>query len=324
MSIINQIKRPISEELTNFDGYFKDVMKTDVPLLNLVMKYMLQKKGKQMRPMLVFLSAKLLGQPNKSTYAAAALIEMLHTATLIHDDVVDDSYERRSFFSIYAIWKSKVAVLLGDFLLAKGMLLAVNNQEYEILKIVSDAVREMSEGELLQIKQSRKLSISEEEYFEIIRKKTATLISCCSACGAKSVLADENNVEKMRYFGELLGISFQIKDDLLDYQSHKLTGKPSGNDLKEKKLTLPLIYALKQAGNSDKKRILHILNNSSHHTSSFEDVTRFVDHYNGLEYAHVKMSEYSHSALALLKDFPDGETKESLMKFVDYTIARNK
>ena len=272
--------------------------------------------------MLVFLSAKLLGEVNDSTYTAAALIEILHTATLIHDDVVDDSYERRGFFSINALWKSKAAVLMGDYLYAKGLLLAVNNKEYEVLNIVSDAVREMSEGELLQIKNSRKLNITEDEYYDIIRKKTATLISCCSACGAKSVGMNNETVKKMQCFGEMLGISFQIKDDLLDYQLKNSTGKPSGNDMKEKKLTLPLIFSLDHSDNKDKKKILKILNNGESNSMKLAEVKDFVIKFGGLIYAQEKMKEYSNLALIQLNEFKNGEIKNALTEFVQFTITR--
>jgi octaprenyl-diphosphate synthase len=247
MSDIDKIQNSIKEEMERFEPFFRSSMQTKVPLLNIIMNYILRRKGKQMRPMFVFLSAKMIKESvGDSTYTAASLIELLHTATLIHDDVVDEAYERRGFFSINALWKSKISVLVGDYLLSKGLLLAVEKNEYELLKIVSVAVREMSEGELLQIQKSRKLNITEDIYFEIIRKKTAALIAACAACGAKSSGADDETVEKMRLFGEYVGIAFQIKDDLLDYQNNGLIGKPSGNDLKEKKLTLPIIYALEK------------------------------------------------------------------------------
>jgi octaprenyl-diphosphate synthase len=324
MSMIDRVKQHISLELKHFDSYFSAEMKTNLPLLNFVMKYLMRRKGKQMRPILVFLSAKLLGKPNESTYTAAALIEILHTATLIHDDVVDESNERRGFFSINAIWKSKVAVLIGDYLLAKGLLLAVKNKEYEILNLVADAVKEMSEGELLQIRFSRKLSITEAEYFEIIRKKTATLISCCSSCGAKSVGMPQDIVEKMQHFGELLGIAFQIKDDLLDYQVNSLTGKPMGKDIQEKKLTLPLIHALAMADTFEKKRILRLMNNSVKRTKEFHKVLDFIIKNKGLSYSEEKMKEYASLALAEINQFPNIEIRESLHEFVDYTILRNK
>jgi octaprenyl-diphosphate synthase len=324
MSALDRIKQPIAEELDQFEHYFKGIMKTDVPLLNLVIQYLLKKKGKQMRPILVFLTARLLGKPNASTFTAAALIEIMHTASLIHDDVVDDSHERRGFFSINAIWKSKVSVLLGDYLLSRGLLLAVNNKEYEILGLVSEAVKEMTEGELLQIKNSRKLSISQDEYHEIIRKKTAALLACCSASGAKSVGTSDEVVKQMHLFGEFLGIAFQIKDDLLDYQLNSMSGKPSGNDLKDRKLTLPLIHALEIAESSEKRKILRLLNKSIGNIQEFHEVFGFVEKNEGFTYAEKKMKEYAASALAILDPFPDIEIKDSLRTFVEFTILRNK
>jgi octaprenyl-diphosphate synthase len=324
MSSIDQIKLHISDELSQFDRYFNDVMKTKIPLLNLVMNYLLRRKGKQMRPVLVFLAAKLLGKPNDSTFTAAALIEIMHTATLIHDDVVDESNERRGFFSINAIWKSKVAVLTGDYLLAKGLLLAVNNKEYEILNIVANAVKEMSEGELMQIKNTRKLRITESEYFDIIRKKTATLISCCSACGAKSVGSDPDEVSKMQHFGELLGIAFQIKDDLLDYQINSLTGKPAGNDIQEKKLTLPLIHAMENAPSEDRKQMLRMLNNSDKSSRKFSAIVAFIQRFEGIRYAEQKMHEYARLAIAELDAFTNDAIRKDLCAFVAYAIQRNK
>jgi len=324
MSELEKIKQPIEQELIRFDSYFKKHLKTNIPLLNLVIKYLLSIKGKQMRPILVFLSAKLFGEPTQSTYNAAALIEILHTATLIHDDVVDDSYERRGCFSINAIWKSKVAILLGDYLLAKGMLLSLNNKEYELLEIVADAVKQMSEGELMQLKNSRRTHITQDEYFEIIRKKTATLISCCSACGAKSVGMPDDTVLKMRQFGENLGIAFQIRDDLLDYQPHNISGKPIGNDIKEKRLTLPLIYAIEHAEIQDKKKLLRLMNNSDKLSFKLKEVWNFVEKYNGLDYAKQKMNEYASLAQHELDQFSSGIIKDSLNQFVEYTILRNK
>ena len=323
MTTLSEIKRPISVELNEFEQYFKDVMKTDIPLLNILIRYILRRKGKQMRPMLVFLTAKLLGQPQKSTFTAAALIEILHTATLIHDDVVDESAERRGFFSVNALWKSKVSVLLGDYLLARGLLLAVNNKEYELLNIVSDAVKEMSEGELLQIKYARRLNITEDDYFEIIRKKTATLISCCSASGAYSVGSEPETVEQMKRFGELLGIAFQIKDDLFDFQNNRKTGKPSGNDLKEKKLTLPLIHALSHSGRTERNDILRLLNHNHNENNRFAKILDYVELNGGLAYANQKMNEYSQMALQELESFPTSEIKEALHDFVHFTTTRS-
>lgn len=325
MADLEKVRQHITEELKIFDDFFRAEMKTNVPLLNVIMQYLLRRKGKQMRPILVFLTAKLFGKPNESTYTAAALIEILHTATLIHDDVVDESNERRGFFSINAIWKSKIAVLLGDFLLAKGLLLAIHKKEYEILDLVSNAVKEMSEGELMQIQKSRKLNISESEYFEIIRKKTATLIASCSACGAKSMKMPEDDVSKMRNFGELLGIAFQIKDDLLDYQINSLTGKPVGNDIQEKKLTLPLIHALEKAAPSQKKWILRLMNNHTDRSSQkVRNLRDFIVNHEGITYAELKMKEYASRALNELNEFSNSEICEALTEFVNYTIERNK
>lgn len=324
MTELDQIKRPIADELAHFKRYFHEIMKSEVPLLNLVLRYLLQRKGKQMRPMLVFLTAKLMGKPNSSTYTAAALIEILHTATLVHDDVVDESNERRGFFSINALWKSKVAVLLGDYLLARGLLLAIENKEYDLLNLVADAVKEMSEGELMQIRKTRKLNINQDEYFEIIRKKTATLISCCSSCGAKSVGMPDDVVLKMKEFGELLGIAFQIKDDLLDYQIDSLSGKPKGNDLKDKKLTLPLIYALENAKTPDRNRILRQMNTNSFHKDNLISVLGFIEEHKGIAYAQERMHDFADQAMQKLNGFPDSEIKKSLSAFVHYTISRNK
>ncbi len=324
MSELDQIKRPISDELDHFKHFFRSLMKSQVPLLNLILRYLLLRKGKQMRPMLVFLTAKMLGEPNPSTYTAAALIEILHTATLVHDDVVDESNERRGFFSINAIWKSKAAVLLGDYLLAKGMLLAVDNKEYELLNIVADAVKEMSEGELMQFRNSRKLSVSQDEYYEVIRKKTATLISCCSACGAKSVGMTDDVVSSMKQFGVLLGIAFQIKDDLLDYQVNSLTGKPKGNDLKDKKLTLPLIFALENAEMPERNRVIRMINSHNNSREKLHSVLDFIEKHRGIDYARDKMHEYADRAILNLESYPDSEIKRSLVSFVHFTIDRNK
>lgn len=324
MPSLDHIKTQIKDELKHFDGYFKEVMKTDVPLLNMVMQYLLRRKGKQMRPVLVFLSAKLHGNPNDSTFTAAALIELLHTATLIHDDVVDDSNERRGFFSINALWKSKVAVLTGDYLLARGLLLAINKKEYQLLDLVANAVKEMSEGELQQIRHSRKLNISESEYFDIIRKKTAALLACCSSSGAKSVDCSDDTVNKMHQFGELLGIAFQIKDDLLDYQINRLTGKPAGNDIQEKKLTLPLIHALETADSSERNRILRIVNNSDNGRQKFNEVFNFVNKHDGISYAEIRMNEYANKALDTIREFDTHPVYEALKAFSEFVIRREK
>ena len=325
MSVVDKIKAPIKGEMEKFEPFFRSSMQTKVPLLNVIMNYILRRKGKQMRPMLVFLSSKMLNKEVKdATYTAAALIELLHTATLIHDDVVDEAYERRGFFSINALWKSKISILVGDYLLSKGLLLAVDNNEYELLRIVSVAVKEMSEGELLQIQQSRKLKLTEDIYYEIIRKKTAALIAACAACGAKSIGADDEMVEKMRLFGEHVGMAFQIKDDLLDYQNNGSIGKPSGNDIKEKKLTLPIIHVLKNASASDQKRILSIVKRHNKNKKKVQEVIDFVIENGGLDYTTQKMHEYCEKALDLIKDIPESESKESLVELVNYVVTRKK
>src|SRR5665213_447583 len=263
MSSITEIKSPVAAEMELFEKKFRDSMKSSVPLLDKITQYIVRRKGKQLRPMFVFLSAKLCGEVNDSTYRAASLIELLHTATLVHDDVVDDSNERRGFFSVNALWKNKIAVLIGDYLLSKGLLLSLDNDDFHLLKLVSNAVREMSEGELLQIEKARKLDINEEVYFDIIRKKTASLISSCCACGAASVTTNEKTIEQMRAFGEAVGIAFQIKDDLFDYGDGSNIGKPTGIDIKEKKMTLPLIYTLNNASFWDKHKIINIVKNNN-------------------------------------------------------------
>jgi len=299
-------------------------MKSTVPLLNIITSYLIRRKGKQMRPMFVFLSAKLHGDIGDSSYTAASLIELLHTATLIHDDVVDESYERRGFFSINALWKSKIAVLIGDYLLARGLLLAVENKEFELLEIVSFAVTEMSEGELLQIQKSRKLNITEDEYFQIIRKKTAALIAACAASGSKSVDANKEVVENMKHFGENVGIAFQIKDDLFDYQKSDILGKPTGNDIKDKKITLPLIHALENTSSLERKRILNLIKRHNKNSSKVREVVEFVNKNGGIEYSIQKMNEYRNKALRILDQFPDNEARRSLSELVNYTTNRKK
>lgn len=323
MSSIDIIKNPIKGEMSKFEELFKASMNSKVPLLNIITNYILRRKGKQMRPMFVFLTAKLNGNVTDATYTAASLIELLHTATLIHDDVVDESYERRGFFSINALWRSKIAVLMGDYLLSKGLLLSVQHKAYDLLEIVSEAVREMSEGELLQIQRSRTLNITQEQYFEIIRKKTATLISACAASGAKSVGCNDDVVNNMKLFGEYVGISFQIKDDLFDYQDKGLIGKPTGNDIKEKKLTLPLIYALQNSDAKEKRHILRIIGQKKK-SADIKAVVDFVISKGGLEFASGMMHDYKNKAMALLDVYPDSETKQSLIELVNYTINRNK
>lgn len=299
-------------------------MKSNVPLLDIITRYIIKRKGKQMRPMFVFLCADINGTIGDSTYVAASLIELLHTATLVHDDVVDDSNERRGFFSINALWKNKVAVLVGDYLLSKGLLLSLDKSEFELLKIVSEATREMSEGELLQIEKARKLDIDEEIYFEIIRKKTASLISSCCASGASSVGGDEETVKKMGLFGEKVGIAFQIKDDLFDYESRNKTGKPNGIDIKEQKMTLPLIYLLNNSTRSEKRKIINIIKNHNNNPEKVRFVIDQVNNSGGIEYARGKMKIYHDEAITLLNEFPDSPSKNSLKALVDYTIERKK
>lgn len=324
MSDIEKIKAPIKQELKKFNDYFKSSVKSTVPLLNIITNYVLRRKGKQMRPLFVLLSAKMLGEINESSYTAASLIELLHTATLIHDDVVDESYERRGFFSINALWKSKVAVLVGDYFLSKGLLLALKNKEFEILQIVSDSVKEISEGELYQIQKSRKLNINEEEYFEIIRKKTATLISACTATGAKSVNCDDHTLQQMKIFGEYTGIAFQIRDDLFDYQNNGLVGKPMGNDIKEKKLTLPLIYSLDKASGSKKRQILRLISKHGKKPDKLTEIIQFVNDHGGIEYSVSKMNHYKELALESIVDLPQSEAKTALIDLVNYSINRKK
>ena len=324
MSAIKEIRAPIETEMKRFSVYFNTIMKSKVPLLSIITNYILRRKGKQLRPMFVFLTAKLSGRINESSFTAAALIELLHTATLVHDDVVDESLERRGVFSINALWKSKVAVLLGDYFLSKGMLLAISNKEYDLLEIASEAVEEMIEGELLQIQKSRKLNVSEDEYFEVIRKKTAALIAACCASGTKSVTDDPEAISKMKQFGECIGIAFQIRDDMFDYEKNGLLGKPTGNDIKEKKLTLPLIHALKNTNPSQRRKILRLVRHHNKKSDRVNEVIRFVRNNKGMEYSKEKMNEYINKALDILNKFPESEARSSLQKLALYTASRVK
>jgi len=318
---LNQIKEPIAEHMTEFEVRFRESMRSKTALLDKIMHYIVKRKGKQIRPMFVFLSAGLCGKINDSTYRGASLIELLHTATLVHDDVVDDSNLRRGFFSVNALWKNKIAVLVGDYLLSKGLLLSVDNQEFKLLQIVSGAVREMSEGELLQIEKARKLDIDEDVYFEIIRSKTASLIASCCAVGASSVDAEDETIDKMRTLGETIGIAFQIKDDLFDYQLHNKTGKPSGIDIKESKMTLPLIHALSVSGRPEQRKIIRIIKGNPDQ-NDVARVLNFVQAHKGLEYATTKMEEYRNKALELLDTFPDNPMKHSFIGLINFTIER--
>jgi octaprenyl-diphosphate synthase len=322
-SLPKSISNVISTELEIFESKFKEAMKSNTALLDAVTRYIVKRKGKQVRPMFVFLSAKLLGEVSESTYRAASLVELLHTATLVHDDVVDDSYERRGFFSINALWKNKIAVLVGDYLLAKGLLLSINNDEFRLLKIVSQAVKEMSEGELLQMEKTRRLDIKEDIYFEIIRQKTATLISSACATGAASTNASDADVEKVRKMGELIGIAFQIKDDLLDFGSDDI-GKPHGIDIQEKKLTLPIIYSLRKTDSSTRRKIIYIIKNQNRDKQKVKEVIDFVFNEGGIEYAKTKMIEYKSKAIEILQSFPESEARMALNELILYTTDRNK
>jgi octaprenyl-diphosphate synthase len=320
---LDSIRKPIDEELKNFEKFFTSYLSSNIPFLQLIINYLLRGKGKQLRPMFVFLSAKMLGNINRSSYVAASMIEMLHTATLVHDDVVDESYERRGLLSINALWKSKIAVLLGDYLLSKGLLIAVENNEYKLLKIISESVKEMIEGEFVQLKKSKFLNINEDEYFSIIKKKTASLISSCTQCGASSVSNDNNIIEKMKLFGEYVGIAFQIKDDLLDYSNSTLIGKPYGIDIQQKKLTLPLIYTISVLPENDKRNIKYLIRNNKNR-QNINKIYEYISKAKGMEYAYSVMSQYKNRAIEQLASFPDNEYKTALIKLVEYTISRKK
>jgi octaprenyl-diphosphate synthase len=321
---VKDIKAPIAEEMKTFEEHFRRAMKSDTPLLDKITHYIIKRKGKQMRPMFVFLSAKANGVVTDHTYTAASLIELLHTATLVHDDVVDDANMRRGFFSINALWKNKIAVLVGDFLLSRGLLMSVEEGQFELLRIVSKAVKEMSEGELLQIEKTRKLNITEEVYYEIIRQKTASLIAACCASGANSVTSDPERVKLMYDFGLNVGMAFQIKDDLFDYGKGKNIGKPTGIDIKERKMTLPLIYALNHASNGERKLILNTIKNDNENPKKVQEVLDFVMETDGIDYSTEKMLAYRDKALALLWQLPESDSRSALEGLVHYTINREK
>jgi octaprenyl-diphosphate synthase len=314
-------KNLIATELATFEQKFAQSVKSQTPLLDRIMKYIIKRKGKQLRPMFVFLSAKLHGDINESTYRAAALVELLHTATLVHDDVVDESLERRGFLSINALWKNKIAVLVGDYLLSKGLLLSTSAGDFKHLDILSNAVKEMSEGELLQIEKARNLNLKEDIYFEIIRSKTASLLSSACAVGAWSTSKDENLTERMKLFGEKTGIAFQIKDDLFDYGNEDV-GKPTGNDLKEKKLTLPLIHTLNNISKSEKRKIIYIVKNQNKDPEKIKYVLQKVVEAGGIKYATDKMIQYRDEALAILFEFPESDVRKGLEELVRYTTDR--
>jgi octaprenyl-diphosphate synthase len=322
MTTIGDIQEPIKDHLKAFEKTFRASMKSSVPLLDIITRYILRRKGKQMRPMFVLLTSQLCGGINESTYRAASLIELLHTATLVHDDVVDNSDIRRGLFSINALWKNKIAVLVGDYLLSKGLLLALDHGEYTLLKIVSDATRDMSEGELLQIEKARRLDITEEVYFEIVKKKTASLISACCATGAAAAQAGSDAINVMRSFGEYVGIAFQIKDDLFDFDNRNHTGKPNGLDIREKKLTLPLIHMLNEKDYLEKRRIIY---NIKHHRNNPVKIHQIIEEVNksgGIDYAHRIMMDYREKAFEILRTFPECDSRRSLERLVNFTIER--
>ncbi len=311
----------IKDELKIFETRFKEAVRSHTPLLDRIMRYIVKRKGKQLRPMFVLLSAKLCGQINESAYRAASLVELLHTATLVHDDVVDDSMERRGFFSTYALWKNKVSVLIGDYLLAKGLLLSLDNNDHKVLHILSDAVRKMSEGELLQIEKARSLNLKEDIYFEIIRNKTASLLASACSAGAWSTSHDDSIAEKMRSFGEKTGMAFQVKDDLFDYASENV-GKPTGNDIKEKKLTLPLIYTLNNTDKATRKQIINIVKNNNNDKQKVKWVINKVEETGGIDYAIGKMNAYKNEALSILHEFPESPVRKGLEDLVLYVTDR--
>ena len=325
MKIVEQIKQPIAYEMELFEQKFQLSMSSKVALLNRITHYIVNRKGKQMRPMFVFLVSKMVsnGEVSERTYRGASVIELIHTATLVHDDVVDESNRRRGFFSINALWKNKIAVLVGDYLLSKGLLLSIDNNDFDLLKIISIAVREMSEGELLQIEKARKLDITEDVYYEIIRQKTATLIAACCSLGAASVKPESEHVETMRKFGELIGMAFQIKDDLFDYGKEQI-GKPTGIDIKEQKMTLPLIYVLNQANKKDKKWLINSIKNHNKDQKRVKEVIAFVKENGGLDYAVSKMKAFQEEALQILQKYPESQYRNSLELMVNYVIDRKK
>ncbi|MDY3364151.1 polyprenyl synthetase family protein [Riemerella anatipestifer] len=321
-NIVEEIKRPIGAEMKLFEQKFYESMQSKVPLLDKVTRFIVTTKGKQMRPMFVFLCAKLVGDVNEKTYRGASMIELIHTATLVHDDVVDESFKRRNFFSINALWKNKIAVLVGDYLLSKSVLLSTDNKDFDLLSVISTTIREMSEGELLQLEKARKLDITEEVYYEIIRQKTATLIAACCEIGVLSNGVDEIMAKKMRDFGTYTGMAFQIKDDLFDYLSKNIIGKPVGIDIKEQKMTLPLIYTLKNANEKDRKYYFDTIKRYNHNPKRVKELIDFVKHSGGLDYAIGIMKDFQQKAKDILEDFPDSEAKTSLNLMLDYVIER--
>lgn len=324
MTTLNKIKSPIHQELKDFEPYFKKSLQSDVPLLATILNFLYRTKGKQLRPIFVFLSAKLHGATNEFSQLAACSVELLHTATLVHDDVVDESYERRGTFSINALWRNKLAVLVGDYILAKGLQLQLEHKKYNFLHLISRAVQDMAEGEILQMKKSRKLDITDDTYFEIIRKKTASLIATSMAIGAASVTDNEEVVEKMYKIGQDVGIAFQIKDDIFDYQAKGIIGKPTGNDIKEKKITLPLLYVLNNSKSSERKRILGLIKHKNKNSAVVKELIQMVTEKGGLEYAETKMNEFKEKAIAGLMEFDDGEARQSLIELMEFITTRKQ
>jgi len=318
---LEEIRKPIEREIERFEDTFRDSMQSNTPLLDQITHYIYKRKGKQIRPLFVFFSADICGGINESTHRGAALVELLHTATLVHDDVVDNSYERRGFFSINALWKNKIAVLVGDFLLAKGLLLSLNNGDFTLLKIVSEAVKSMSEGELLQMEKARRMDIDENIYYDVIRQKTASLVASCCACGAASAGADLKQIELFREFGENVGMAFQIKDDLFDFGDDNV-GKPRGIDIKEKKLTLPLIYALSQSEKGERSRIINLIKNHSEEKERVAEVITYVKEKGGMQYARARMDDFQQKAFDLLDTLPLSPSRQSLENLVKFTTAR--
>jgi octaprenyl-diphosphate synthase len=324
MTSLQEIKRPIANELRIFEPYFRKSLSSDVPLLSTILNYIYRTRGKQLRPVFVFLSAKLFGETNEESQLAACSVELLHTATLIHDDVVDDSFERRGLFSVKALWRNKLAVLIGDYILSKGLILQLENKKYGFLHLISRAVRDMSEGEILQIKKSRSLDIDAETYFEIIRKKTASLIATSMAIGASSVTDDQEIIEKMYRIGQDAGIAFQIKDDIFDYQEKGLIGKPTGNDIKERKITLPLLYLLSKSNPFEKLRILQLVKRKNKQPESVRKLVDQVVQAGGIEYASQQMNIFRERAVAGLMEFPENEARNSLIALMHFITDRNK
>ncbi len=323
MMSVKEIMEPISSEMSEFEGRFRASMKSKVPLLDKVTHYIIRRKGKQIRPMFIFLTAKMLGKINDKTYDAATLVELLHTATLVHDDVVDDANERRGFFSVNALWKNKIAVLVGDYMLSKVLLLSIENNNTKLLEVVARAVREMSEGELLQLEKARKLDITEEIYFEVIRQKTASLISTCCEAGAISVERFDE-AEKMRLFGEYIGIAFQLKDDIFDYGEPGEIGKPTGLDIRERKMTLPLIFALNNSTPGIRKELINIVKNHNENPKKVRRAVELVIEYGGIDYTHKKMLDFKELAVDLIENLPDSDAKKSILGLIEYTTKRKK